>query len=153
MNCLICKIINQIKGKKDPYFVKELKTGYVVIGYNQFYYGYALFLSKVHARELHELEPAFKKKFLEEMSLVAEAVFKTFKPEKLNYELLGNTEEHMHWHIFPRRSTDPLSHTGVWAVSKEIRKAENTIPSPEKLTQMKTDLLFSINNLISNEAR
>jgi len=136
-NCFICDRINQIKKGTNNYFVKELETGYVVLGDHQFYYGYTLFLSKIHATELHNLESEFKNKFLEEMASVAEAVFKAFKPEKLNYELLGNTDEHMHWHIFPRRRTDPLSHTGVWAVSKEIRKAPNTVPSEEKLVEMK----------------
>ncbi len=137
-NCFICNRINQIENGTNTYFVKELETGYVVLGDYQFYYGYTLFLSKIHARELHELDPKFKNKFLTEMAQVAEAVFKAFKPEKLNYELLGNTDEHMHWHIFPRRKTDPMSHTGVWAVSKEIRKAPETVPTDENLIKMQT---------------
>lgn len=45
--------------------------------------------------------------FLNEMSLVAEAVYNAFGPDKLNYELLGQGENvHMHWHIFPRRKGD-----------------------------------------------
>ena len=139
-SCLICDRIAAIKNHSNKHFVKELETGYVVLGDHQFYYGYTLFLSKIHARELHELDPQFKLKFLAEMAQVAEAVFKAFKPEKLNYELLGNTDEHMHWHIFPRRKTDPLPHTGVWAVSKEIRKAPETIPTQEKLLSMKHQL-------------
>jgi diadenosine tetraphosphate (Ap4A) HIT family hydrolase len=141
-SCLICDRISEIKNHSNKYFVKELETGYVVLGDHQFYYGYTLFLSKIHAKELHELESKFKQKFLAEMAQVAEAVFKAFKPEKLNYELLGNTDEHMHWHIFPRRKTDPLPHTGVWAISKEIRKAPETIPSAEELATMKSQLLM-----------
>lgn len=125
----------------------ELSTGFVVLGDHQFYHGYTLFLSKIHARELHEIDAKIKEKFLLEMSIVAEAVFKTFKPDKLNYELLGNTDQHMHWHIFPRRSSDPLSHTGVWAVSKEVRKAPEAVPTEDELNQMKKDLLSSINSL------
>ena len=30
--CLICDRIQQIKKGENPYFVKELETGYVVIG-------------------------------------------------------------------------------------------------------------------------
>ncbi len=30
--CLICDRINMIKAGTNPYFVKELETGYVVIG-------------------------------------------------------------------------------------------------------------------------
>ena len=42
--CLICDRIEMIKNGDNPYFVKELKTGYVVIGDNQHFYGYTLFL-------------------------------------------------------------------------------------------------------------
>lgn len=43
-----------------------------------------------HCSELHYLPNDYKMIFLEEMSLVAEAVQNTFKAEKMNYELLGN---------------------------------------------------------------
>ena len=44
--CLICDRIEMIKKGTNPYFVRELKTGYVVIGDNQHFYGYTLFLYK-----------------------------------------------------------------------------------------------------------
>jgi diadenosine tetraphosphate (Ap4A) HIT family hydrolase len=146
--CLICDRIGQIKAGENPFFVTELATGYVVLGDHQFYHGYTLFLSKIHVRELHELDQKMKILFLSEMSVVAEAVYTTFKPDKLNYELLGNTDEHLHWHIFPRRMIDPMPHTGVWAVSKEIRNASNTIPTNKQLTEMKIILLKTITTLI-----
>ena len=37
--CLICDRIEMIKNGNNPYFVKELETGYVVIGDNQHFYG------------------------------------------------------------------------------------------------------------------
>ena len=39
------------------------------------------------------LEKEFRKKFLEEMSVVAEAVYKAFQPDKLNYERYLPTDE------------------------------------------------------------
>ena len=82
---------------KNRYFVRELETGYVVIGDYQRIKGYTLFLCKVHATEIHFLERPFRETFLNEMSLVAEAVYNAFGPDKLNYELLGQGENvHMH---------------------------------------------------------
>lgn len=72
--CIICDRIKMIKDGVNPYFVKELSTGYVVIGDNQHFKGYTLFLSKVHKTELFDLDFSTKMKFLEEMSVVAEAV-------------------------------------------------------------------------------
>ena len=87
--CLICQRIQQIQEGCNPYFVKELQTGYVVLGDHQHFQGYTLFLCKEHQTELFHLPPATKVKYLEEMSLVAEAVAKAFHAEKMNYELLG----------------------------------------------------------------
>ena len=76
--CLICDRIELIKAGENPYFVKELETGYVVIGDHQYFEGYTLFLAKEHVTELHHLHPTVKFRFLEEMSLVQEAVSKAF---------------------------------------------------------------------------
>lgn len=79
-NCLICDRIRMIKDNVNPYFVAELETGYVVIADYQYYRGYSIFLCKQHVNELHKLDHEFKIKFLEEMSIVSEAVYKSFKP-------------------------------------------------------------------------
>lgn len=130
--CLICTRISQIKESINPYFVRELKTGYVVLGDFQFYKGYMLFLSKIHVDELHKLGQ-IRTLFLSEMAIVAEAVFNVFKPNKLNYELLGNTDRHLHWHIIPRYKTDPKPNAPIWIIDKNIRYAETARPSKEEL--------------------
>ena len=97
--CLICQRIELIKKGENPYFVKELETGYLVIGDHQYFAGYSLFLAKEHVTELHYLEKETRIRFLEEMSLVQEAVAKSFAAEKMNIELLGNGDAHLHWHL------------------------------------------------------
>lgn len=49
--CIVCERIEMIKNGANPYFVKELETGYVVIGDNQHFYGYTLFLYKEHGNK------------------------------------------------------------------------------------------------------
>ena len=56
-DCGVCRRIEQTRQGKNPYFVRELETGYVVIGDYQRFPGYSLFLCKEHATELHFLEP------------------------------------------------------------------------------------------------
>jgi len=84
--CLICDRINMIQQGRNPYFVAELDTGYIVIADYQYFKGYTIFLCKQDVRELHELNNEFKIKFLEEMSIVSEAVYHSFEPIKLNFE-------------------------------------------------------------------
>ena len=106
--CLICDRIEMIKRGENPYFVRELKTGYVVIGDHQHFRGYTLFLYKEHGdkTELFHLDKAERALFLEEMTIVAQAAAKAFGAEKMNYELLGMGDAHLHWHITPRVSGD-----------------------------------------------
>ncbi|MTV61834.1 HIT family protein, partial [Streptococcus pneumoniae] len=40
--CLICQRIDLIKKEEFPYFVKELETGYLVVGDHQYFEGYSL---------------------------------------------------------------------------------------------------------------
>ena len=55
MRCQVCERIDLIKKGMNPYFIKELKTGYVVLGDYQQFEGYTLFLYKNHIKDLHEL--------------------------------------------------------------------------------------------------
>lgn len=139
--CLICTSINEIKKGTNSYFVKELKTGYVVLGWHQYFKGYTLFLYKHHKEELHELDPKEKQLFLSEMAKVAEAAYQVFSPQKLNYEMLGNSERHMHWHLFPRYSNDIEPKMPIWIIDKTVREAESTKPSMKELEEMKKKLL------------
>ncbi len=146
--CFVCKRIDLIKNNKNKYFVKELETGYVVLCDYQYFYGYTIFISKTHTDELHKLKKSEKELFLKEMATVAEAVIKAFKPKKLNYELLGNSDPHLHWHLIPRYSDDPNPKTAIWAIDYEIRCNKNSKPSEKKLKELKEKLIKELNNLI-----
>lgn len=148
LGCLICEKINEIKKNINPYFIKELETGYVVLGWYQLYKGYVLFMCKEHKEELHELPDDFKAKFLHEMALVAEALYKAFNPDKMNYELLGNSERHLHWHLLPRYKTDSQPHRPIWVIDKQIREADSTRPTKDERDVLKARILEEINKLI-----
>ena len=106
--------------------------------------------------ELHFLEPTFKMKYLEEMSLVAEAVYNVYKPDKMNYELLGNGDSHIHWHLFPRYNGD-LNEYGnngkgpVWWLPKEEMWNSKFKPSTEELEILTNQLKVEIERLINKK--
>lgn len=133
MGCLICERIGQIERGENPYFVCALSTGYVVLGDHQRFEGYTLFLCKRHVTELYQLPWGFRTRFLQEMSLVAEAVAAVYRPEKMNYELLGNGDTHLHWHLFPRVSGDTPQPGPVWWLPREEMWNDTYRPSREQL--------------------
>ena len=148
--CFICKRIEMINNGTNPYFVAELETGYVVLGDHQHFEGYTLFLCKKHVSELFELDRDFKMKYLEEMSLVAEAASRAFDAEKMNYELLGNGDTHLHFHLFPRKAGDIEGYGNagkgpVWWYPMEKMYSADNIPSREKLADLKEKLLTELN--------
>lgn len=135
MGCLICERIGQIERGENLYFVCALSTGYVVLGDHQRFQGYTLFLCKRHVTELYQLPWGFRTRFLQEMSLVAEAVAAVYRPEKMNYELLGNGDTHLHWHLFPRVSGDTPQPGPVWWLPREEMWNDAYRPSREQLAE------------------
>lgn len=155
--CLICDRIALIRRGANPYFVKELQTGYVVLGDHQHFRGYTLFLYKTHQTELHQLAPMERTLFLNEMSLVAEAVQQAFGAEKMNYEMLGNGDAHMHWHLFPRRPNDLGSYGSggkgpVWWYPMEKMYDEANRPAPAELAAMKAALCHELDAVLRRQA-
>ncbi len=148
MSCLICERIQLIAQGNNPYFVAELETGYVVLGDHQHFHGYTLFLCKEHRSELFQLPKAFLEKHLAEMVLVAQAVYEAFRPEKLNYEVLGNGDSHIHWHLFPRNKGDTPKRGPVWLLPPEEMYHESKRPSQEELKSMVTLLQSHIHRLM-----
>ena len=153
--CFVCDRIAKIKEGTNPYLVRELKTGYVVVGDFQHFKGYTLFLYKEHAEELFDLEPGLREAHLAEMALVAEAVKKAFGAEKMNYECLGNGTggAHIHWHLFPRRSGD-LEEYGengkgpVWWYPREKMYSDSNRPADEEIREMKAALTTELDALL-----
>lgn len=151
--CDICKTIEKSLNGDNPYFVRELKTGIVVLGWNQHFYGYTLFICKKHATELYDLEPDFQAEYLREMALVAEAVSKAFCADKMNYECLGNGDVHLHFHLFPRKNGD-LGEYGnngkgpVWWLPQNIMWCDDNKPSAEELEKMKAMLNAELDVLV-----
>ena len=120
--CGICAIIDRIKAGAFRDIIAELKSCYVILGDQQLYRGYCVLLAKLHATELY-LMPAESARLLsDEMRLVAEAIAVVVKPWKMNYECLGNSEPHVHWHLLPRYETDEMRHGPIWLRPESERK-------------------------------
>lgn len=132
-DCFICNRIEMIKQGTNPYLVTELSTGYVVVGDNQYYKGLTFFLSKKHVSELHDLPKEWRDTFLAEMADTAEAMYRAFKPRKINYELLGNRDNHLHWWLVPRHFDDPEPGMPIWVRDKQEIFGEDSKPSSEEL--------------------
>ena len=114
--CVMCDKYGRSGGDLH---VADLDAARVFLHEDQFFPGYVLLVLRRHATELYELSPAERRTLIEELSRVAEALARVFRPVKMNYELLGNQVPHIHWHLVPRLSTDPEPHAPIWRVVHE----------------------------------
>lgn len=90
---------------------------------------------------------------MEEMSVVAEAVSRAFGAEKMNYELLGMGDAHLHRHLYPRREGDigEYGNRGkgpVWWYPMDKMYSGDNRPSEEELKEMKAKLLTEPDRLL-----
>ena len=115
-------MIDRIKAGAFPDFIAELKSCYVILGDQQFYRGYCVLFARLHATELYLMPADDARLLFDEMRLVAEAIAAVVKPWKMNYECLGNSEPHVHWHLLPRFETDEMRHGPIWLRPESERK-------------------------------
>ncbi len=71
------------------------------------------------------------------MAFVAEAVFRAFEPRKLNYELLGNSVTHLHWHLVPRYADDPNPQWPIWSNQAFLDAPLRTEIEPAELASLR----------------
>ncbi|HKW95241.1 MAG TPA: HIT family protein [Methylomirabilota bacterium] len=110
--CVMCGRI----AKGGDLLIADLDTSRVYLHEDQFFPGYVLLVLRRHATELYELAAAERRAHVDEVSRVAEALARVFRPVKMNYELLGNQVPHIHWHLVPRLGTDPDPQGPIWRV-------------------------------------
>ena len=87
--------------------VCRLPSGWAVIGDVQFLPGYCLLLADPVVSSLNDLDTASRAEFLRDMTRLGDAILQVTSAERINYEILGNSEPELHAHVFPRYATEP----------------------------------------------
>lgn len=110
-DCIMCR-----RWQEEPDLrIIELEHCYVQLNRDQFFPGYAFVFTRDHVTELFHLDRQVRQELIEEVNRVAAALFRVYRPTKMNYELLGNMVPHMHWHLVPRFDSDPLWPRPIWS--------------------------------------
>lgn len=111
MKCPMCR-----RWQEDAEMrIAELEHCHVILNRDQFFPGYTLVFAREHVTELFHLDRIVRGGMIEEVSRVAAALDRVYRPAKMNYELLGNMVPHMHWHLVPRFTADPLWPRPIWS--------------------------------------
>ena len=145
-DCWMCQGIYQPKSL----VFYESRVSVAKLNPDQAFEGYTFLTLKWHEEELYKLADKDRKQFLEDMSLVANALSKAFKPDKMNYELLGNSMPHLHWHLVPRYTSDPMWGRPIWAGNRR-RKRLNEEGYEQLKRRIETLILTSKNKAMTRE--
>ena len=107
--CFMCARLSD----NGPLFVADLPSSRVYFNEDQFFPGWVFVVLKRHAVELYDLDPGERAALIEDVTRVARALARVYRPVKMNYELLGN--------LVPRLEGDPELQGPVWRVEHEPR--------------------------------
>ena len=102
-------------GLKHPQKIAELDVSTAMLNRDwQFYRGATILVFRDHVTELHHLTPSDRHRLMDDACRMSEALDKTFEPSKMNHAMLGNAVRHLHWHMIPRRQSDPFPTHSIW---------------------------------------
>ncbi len=117
-DCWICQSLHE----PAHLVYYESKTSIAKLNPDQSFKGYTFLALKWHAEHLHQLPDKDKTHFLKDMTLIGTSLATTLHPDRINYELLGNTQAHLHWHIVPRYTSDPMWGRPIWAGNRPRKR-------------------------------
>lgn len=121
--CAFCEMLKDRKENKT--FIICLKYGSLFLNLHQQYKGRCLFVLNNHHENYHELESDVFGGFNEEVKIIGAVINQIFKPDLINYAILGNHIQHVHWHIIPRYKDDSNWGGPPWPSKNiELRDAE-----------------------------
>ena len=95
--------------------IAQLSISTLYLFRDQRFRGYSLLIFDAqHATSLEQLDEAEYGAYMLDLRSAATAIRHAFNPDHLNYECLGNSTPHLHWHIVPRYKNDPRWGQPIW---------------------------------------
>lgn len=116
MSTLIHRRVEAARQGINPTVICRVQSGWIVLGDVQFLPGYSLLLPDPVVPDLNALTLAERVNFLQDMTVLGDALLAVTRAVRINYEILGNREAALHAHVFPRFATesDNLRQKPVW---------------------------------------
>lgn len=106
MSTLIHRRVEAARQGTNPTVICRVMSGWVVLGDTQFLRGYSLLLPDPVVGDLNALTMIQRIHFLQDMTVLGDALLAVTGALRINYEILGNSEAALHAHVFPRYATE-----------------------------------------------
>lgn len=107
METVIHRRVAAARAGDNPYVVRQVPSGWIVMGDVQVLTGYALLLPDPVVPHLNALTGEARAQFLGDMALAGDALLEVTGALRINYSMLGNLEPALHAHLHPRYADEP----------------------------------------------
>ncbi len=130
----------------------RMQSGFAMFGDTQFLPGYCLLIASPQVGQLIDLSPAQQLLFLRDMSLLGMAVDRACQPMRVNYEILGNSWQVLHAHVWPRYDWEPEAarKQPTWLYPPEHRYAREHAFNEERHGALKEKIAHYLQELLSD---
>jgi diadenosine tetraphosphate (Ap4A) HIT family hydrolase len=140
---------------ENPMVMARMRSGFAVVGDTQWLPGYCVLLSEdPRANHLTDLGWSARARFLFDLALLGEAVENTCQPNglsRINYEVLGNSLNFLHGHVFARYRWEPadkaLKEVGCYPLA--IREAPANAYSDAEHGQLRASITTELERLMA----
>jgi diadenosine tetraphosphate (Ap4A) HIT family hydrolase len=113
--CSFCRknrqiyLVNEEYEHPEPTFIKRMPASVAALSYEQTYPGRSVVILRDHETDVNYV---LKNKlllyiaFMEDVSAVVDAITATCNPDKINYAIYMNQNDHLHIHLIPRYKSE-----------------------------------------------
>lgn len=135
---------------ENPMVIARMKSGFAVIGDNQFLPGYCVLLGYPKAASLNELPLEQRTQYLLDMTLIGDAILKACNPLRINYSILMNLDHYLHAHIEARYDWEPEEYKcrPSYFYPKELRYRQEHEYSEERHGEMRRKIAEALRELM-----
>ncbi|WP_299344831.1 hypothetical protein [uncultured Maritalea sp.] len=101
---------------ENPWVICQMPSGWAVMCDKQVQPGQIILLSDPCVYSLNDLSGNARAQYLADMALIGDALLEATDAYRINYEILGNTDQVLHAHIIPRymSETDEKRAHPIW---------------------------------------
>ena len=95
------RIGSALRGE-NPTMLARMRSGFVFMMDVQFLPGWCVLTAYPQVKDLTALPAEKRGEFLTDMHILGEAIETVTQPVRMNYSILGNTDQYLHAHVYPR---------------------------------------------------
>jgi diadenosine tetraphosphate (Ap4A) HIT family hydrolase len=92
---------------ENPTMLARMRSGFVFMMDLQILPGWCVLTAYPQAKDLTALPIQKRMEFLADMHILGEAIEAVTNPVRMNYMILGNTDNYLHAHVHPRYQWEP----------------------------------------------